>query len=93
MAKGIKMYDEYIKRVNELLSQIGGDIMSIWKYIPKKAYKYIDDAFVDSDGYWVYLNKDSVAYDGGEDCRIIHVETIKELKEDLKTIRLREEVK
>ena len=59
----------------------------IWKYIPKKYHDAIDFAHKDSDGYWVYLKQGYRAYDLAEDCGIIHTYTIKDMREDLKTIR------
>lgn len=59
----------------------------LWRYIPKKLRHAVDDVEIDSDGYWIWLAPGYTAYDGGEDCRQIHVYTIKELKEDMKTIR------
>lgn len=62
----------------------------IWKYIPAKCSEGVTNAFADSDGYWVWLDHEVggwVAYDGGEDCGIIHEYTIKDLREAIKTIR------
>ena len=62
---------------------------NIVQYIPQKYHDAIIAAFVDSDGYWVWLDHEEggwVAYDGGEDCGTIHEYTIKELQAALKTI-------
>jgi hypothetical protein len=59
----------------------------LWKYIPKKVQEGVTDALADSDGYWVYLGADWVAYDGGEDCGTIHEYTISDLIDAVKTIR------
>ena len=60
---------------------------NIWKYIPKSKLSGVTNAFSDSDGYWVWLDEDHVAYDGGEDCGMIHEYTIADLKAAIKTIR------
>lgn len=59
----------------------------IWKYIPASKQAFVTFASVDSDGYWVGLDEDHVAYDGGEDCRTIHEHTVSDLIEAIKTIR------
>lgn len=59
----------------------------LWKYIPKKLEPAIAGCTTNSDGYWVYLEEGWRAYDLAEDCGQIHVYTIADLKEDLKTIR------
>lgn len=64
----------------------GRQAKNIWKYIPRSV-SGVTNAFSDSDGYWVWLDEDHVAYDGGEDCGIIHEYTIADLKEAIKTIR------
>lgn len=60
---------------------------NLWKYIPRKSCPAVDDAFVDSDGYWIYLKAGWTAYDGGADCGVIHDYTISDLKASIKTIR------
>lgn len=60
---------------------------NVFRYIPKKYYVAIDDAFTDSDGYWIYLKNGFAAYDGGEDCGVIHEYNIQDLKDAIKTIR------
>ena len=60
---------------------------NLWKYIPNRVIDGVADATVDSDGYWIYLESGWTSRDGGEDCRTIHAYSIKELKEDIKTIR------
>ena len=60
---------------------------NIWKYIPDRLDDAVDSAYVDGDGYWIYLNDGYTAYDGGEACGIIHTYTVSDLKEDIKTIR------
>ena len=64
----------------------------LYKYIPRRIAEAgaIDNAFADSDGYWIWLNHEEggwVAYDGGEDCGTIHEYTIEDLKKAIKTIR------
>lgn len=62
----------------------------IWRYIPESVRAGVTDAFADSDGYWIFLDHESsgwVAYDGGEDCGIIHEYTIEDLRKAVKTIR------
>ena len=59
----------------------------IWKYIPVGKQAFVVDAFADSDGYWIWLDAEHVAYDGAEDCGTIHEYTIADLREAIKTIR------
>lgn len=76
---------EYCERFRQ-----GRTARDIWKYIPKKVQEGVTNAFADSDGYWVLLDYEEggwVAYDGGEDCGIIHDYTLEDLKESIKTIR------
>lgn len=65
----------------------GRQATNIWKYIPEKYADGVSDAFSDSDGYWVWLEKGWVAYDGEPDCWQIHEYTIADLKKAIKTIR------
>lgn len=67
----------------------GKQIKNIWKYIPRTVQAFVDGVAIDSDGYWIYLDADHIAYDGGEDCRTIHEYTVADLKEACKTIRRR----
>lgn len=60
---------------------------NLWKYIPERLKSAVDECSTDSDGYWVYLENGYVAYDGGEDCWVIHEYTITDLKAAIKTIR------
>ena len=60
---------------------------NLWKYIPKKVEDGVMHAYSDSDGYWVWLFPNWTAYDGAEDCGMIHVYTIEDLKTDLRTVR------
>ena len=78
--------DEYEKR---WASGRVPDRWKLWNYIPKSKHAFIDDVHADSDGYWIWLDEDHVAYDGGEDCRIIHEYTLADLREAAKTIRRR----
>ena len=66
---------------------------NIWKYIPQKKKEYVTDAFSNSDGYWIWLDEEHVAYDGAEDCGMIHEFTIADLKDAIKTIRKGEKVR
>lgn len=62
----------------------------LWKYIPRRVLPGVADAFADSDGYWIFLDHESggwVAYDGDEDCGLIHEYTISDLRAAIKTIR------
>lgn len=59
----------------------------IWKYIPESKKAFVTDAIADSEGYWIWLDEDHVAYDGGEDCGTIHEYTIADLRNAIKTIR------
>lgn len=77
--------DRYIDRYTN-----GQVSTNIWKYIPYKVSEGVTNAFADSDGYWVWLDYENggwVAYDGGEDCGIIHEFTVADLKAAIKTIR------
>ena len=69
------------------LFRAGRQATNIWKYIPRKKQEGVTNAFSDSDGYWIWLDDCHVAYDGGEDCGIIHEYTIKDLVEAIRTIR------
>ncbi len=76
---------EYEKRYRE-----GRVSTDIWKYIPQNVCEGVTAAFANSDGYWIWLDHEEggwVAYDGGEDCGIIHDYTISDLKESIRTIR------
>lgn len=77
--------DRYIERYKN-----GQVCTNIWQYIPYKVMEGVTNAFADSDGYWIWLDYEEggwVAYDGGEDCGIIHEFTMADLKEAIKTIR------
>ena len=65
----------------------GKQAKNIWKYIPVKYREGVTEAFSDSDGYWIYLNKEYAAYDCGEDCGIIHEYNIDDLRNAIKTIK------
>lgn len=65
----------------------GRQAKDIYKYIPDKYLGGVTNAFSDSDGYWIWLDEDYVAYDGGEDCGMIHEYNIADLKTAIKTIR------
>lgn len=73
----------------EDLYRQGRQAKDLWKYIPKKLEDAVDDTAIDSDGYWIYLaHWDGwTCYDGGEENIMIHCYTIKDLIEDIKTIR------
>lgn len=71
----------------EKIYRQGRECKFLWTYIPKRIEEAIDRVHVDSDGYWIYLNEDWVAYDGGNDCGTIHEYNIKDLKFAIKTIR------
>lgn len=62
----------------------------LWRYVPQKVAEGVTDIFADSDGYWVWLDHEDggwVAYDGAEDCGMIHEYTIADLRDAIKTIR------
>ena len=61
--------------------------VDIWKYIPDKYQDGVDVANIETDGYWVWLEPGWVAYDGGEDCTVIHEYTVKDLRAAVATIR------
>lgn len=65
----------------------GRQAQNLWKYIPQSKADAVADAFSDSDGYWLYLEEGCVAYDGAEDCGIIHEYTVEDLRRAIKTIR------
>ena len=70
--------------------QTGKTATNVWKYIPAKFRETVTNAFADSDGYWIWLDQEEggwVAYDGAEDCGMIHEYTVADLKEAIKTIR------
>ena len=63
---------------------------NLWKYIPEKVMAGVTNAIVDSDGYWIWLDNEEGgwrAYDGAEDCGMIHEYTVADLKLAIKTIR------
>ena len=76
----------------EQLYASGRQAKNIWKYIPASISFRVAEAFSDSDGYWIYLDSRSTAYDGGEDCGVIHEYTIADLKDAIKTIRRKENI-
>lgn len=59
------------------------------KYIPMRLIKAgaVGLVCVDADGYWIYLTEGWTAYDGGEDCGVIHDYLITDLKESIRSIR------
>ncbi len=59
----------------------------IWRYIPKKLMGCIEDAYINDDGYWIYLAEGYTAYDGGSDSSTIHEYMIADLREAIKSIR------
>lgn len=65
----------------------GRQARNLWRYIPRKILSGVEWATSDSDGYWIYLNKGWTAYDGGDDCRIIHEYNVTDLRNAIKTIR------
>lgn len=75
-------YDEMYRR--------GRISTNLWKYIPAKVLPGVIGAYSDSDGYWIYLDREIngwVAYDGDSDCGVIHEYTIADLRSAIKTIR------
>lgn len=77
----------YIEDVYEVVYASGRQAKNLWKYIPEKLAEAVDETNVDSDGYWIYLKNGYVAYDGAEDCKVIHEYTVTDLKAAIKTIR------
>ena len=71
----------------ECTRSAGRQVKNIWKYIPHRLVDAVNEAEVDLDGYWVYLADEYVAYDGGEDCKVIHEYNVSDLKDAIKTIR------
>ena len=84
------MYDAEKEYQYEAAYRAGRTAKNLWKYIPAKYREAVTNAFADSDGYWIWLDHEDggwVAYDGGEDCGMIHEYTINDIKEAIKTIR------
>ena len=52
----------------------------IMKYIPKGKREAIDEAYRDSDGYWIYLKEGWNADRMDWNCHTIHEDTIKDLR-------------
>lgn len=65
----------------------GRQARDIWKYIPQKYREGIENAFSDSDGYWIWLDEDHEAYDGGADCHMVHEYRVADLVKAIRTIR------
>jgi hypothetical protein len=68
--------------------------MSRFSHLPKtldqlcqKKDKYIDEAYKDSDGYWIYLHPEYIC--GETETLTIHEYTIAELRRSLASIMLR----
>lgn len=74
------------EKYDELYRQ-GRQATNLWKYITASKQAFVTNAFSDSDGYWIWLDEDHVAYDGADDCGQIHEYTIADLKDAIKTIR------
>lgn len=77
----------YIENKYEAVYASGRQAKNLWKYIPEKLAEAVDETVTDTDGYWIYLNDGYVAYDGAEDCKIIHEYNVANLKAAIKTIR------
>lgn len=50
------------------------------KYIPKSKLAAIDEAFIDSDGYWIFLKAGYTASRTDYHCHVIHEDTIADLR-------------
>ncbi len=74
------------ERFNEAYRS-GRQATDLWRYIPEKLREGVTEAIVDSDGYWIWLDENHVAYDGGADCGMIHEYNIADLRKAIKTIR------
>lgn len=61
----------------------GTHCRNLWKYIPRNKLEAVDDATVDSDGYWVYL-ADGWTDDGD---RVIHAYTVKDIVDAVKNVK------
>ena len=59
----------------------------IMKYIPKSKVEAVADAYEDSDGIWIYLNPGWNADRMDWDCRVIHEDTIAQLRYQIAGIR------
>lgn len=62
------------------------DLNFLNKYIPKKCRTYINDVYKDIDGYWIELKPSYISTT--TECSTIHELTIKDLKNELKSIKL-----
>ncbi|MDU4493542.1 MAG: hypothetical protein E7J02_12160 [Staphylococcus warneri] len=62
------------------------DLNFLNKYIPKKYRTYINDVYKDIDGYWIELKPSYISTT--TECSTIHELTIKDLKNELKSIKL-----
>lgn len=66
----------------------GRHCRDISKLIPSGLTEAVDEWYVNSDGYWLYVKEGWTAYDGGSDvCHTIHEYTVEDLKSAIKTIR------
>lgn len=57
------------------------------KMVPKSKQEAIQDAFEDSDGMWIYLKPGWNADRMDWDCRVIHEDTIAQLRYQIAGIR------
>ena len=89
MANGVNWWEK--EEAFEKAYRSGRCAENLWAYIPKKKYDAVRVAYVDTDGYWAYLEQGYTAYDGGEDCGVIHDYNITDFKESIKTVRKRGE--
>lgn len=63
----------------------------IMKYIPKSKHEGIADAFIDSDGMWIFLKDGWNADRMDVKCHVIHEDYIKDLRWQISGIRKEEE--
>lgn len=54
--------------------------INILKYVPKSKLPAIKSIYVDTDGYWIVLNDGWNATRTDERCKVIHEDTIKNLR-------------
>lgn len=74
----------------EKVFEQGRQAKDLWQYIPQRVMAGVTDAYADSDGYWIQLDHEEggwTAYDGAEDCGVIHEYSIADLRKAIRTIR------
>lgn len=62
----------------------------IMKYVPASKLVAIDEAFYDSDGYWIFLNYGYTASRTDFHCHVIREDTIADLRYQIAGIKIDE---